>query len=177
MATFKKHNYDLKTSSGFEKIYMDYASKMFYVGITKIDDPEKLKGIIQEIFIALWERRNELHIKGAIEHYLMRALKYKIIDYYRSKTRKKKGLERISTTISEIDFSTENDIAYSALCEEIEQITAKLSRQTQKAFRLSKIEGMTNKEVANVLSISERAVAYHLAKVNDRLKKLLITYY
>ena len=46
-------------------------------------DRDTAKDIVQDVFIALWNKRNNLDIKTSIEAYLLRAVKFKSIDFIR----------------------------------------------------------------------------------------------
>ncbi|RAV29159.1 sigma-70 family RNA polymerase sigma factor [Sinomicrobium soli] len=164
----------IRTHSQFEAVYKAYAPVLYEYGCSKMEDPEKVSGIVQEVFISLWERRKSLKIETSLRNYLIRAVKFKIIDVYRSEAIKAKKLKEIQVQDSTTDL--ENDIAYKALKTEIEWYIRDFPEIGKKAFRMSRIEGFTNREIADMLSVSERTVAYHLAKINDQLKRSLLPY-
>ena len=168
---------NLKTTEGFEMVYEAFSNKMYKIGYSKTGDKDITREIIQEIFKSLWERRNTLEINGVIEHYLMRALKFKIIDHYRSVVTAKKKNTEILNGYTEYTHSTEEDIAFNELQEKVEKVVDKLPSRCKEVYQLSREQGFSNKEIALNLLISERAVAYHISNALTSLKKELALFY
>lgn len=169
-----QHNVaDYKTARGFRDIYERYSKKMFDIGYSKTNDVEITRGIVQDIFMSLWARRLDLKIDGSIEDYLMSALKFKIIDHYRSCEAKKRHNAAVAMTKSELDSSTEEEIAYNELQNRLITHIDKLPPLSKKIFKLSKDKGLSNREIAKSLSTSERTVYSHLSKALSYLKKEL----
>ena len=50
---------------------------------------------------------------------------------------------------------------------------AEMAEQREAVFRLSRFQGMKNKEVARELGISEKTVEYHLSKAIAELRSML----
>ncbi|MEM9529184.1 MAG: sigma factor, partial [Bacteroidota bacterium] len=78
-------SYDITTLAGYRQAYDAYAPLMFGICLNKIGEEAVAEDIIQEIFSSLWEKRFRLQLKQSLRGYLIRATKYKIVDYYRQK--------------------------------------------------------------------------------------------
>ena len=136
---------------------------MYRIGCSQLDDTEATKEIIQEIFKSLWERKDSLEVKGSIENYLMKALKYRIIDHLRAEVSKDRLYKRVIADYSNEGYYTDNELAFNELKTRVDMLVTKFSPQCRRAYKMSREQGLSNKEIASSLSISERAVAYHLA--------------
>ncbi|MEM6736235.1 MAG: sigma-70 family RNA polymerase sigma factor [Bacteroidota bacterium] len=172
---FKKLNdfalLDLKTHRGFQKIYERYSTKMYKISLSKTQNEEVTKEIIQEIFKSLWERREQLEINGDIEHYLMRTLKLKIIDHYRAKSALQARKAELTTAEDVLSTNcTEETLVFDELTETISHLMKQLPRQCQNVFRMKYEQSMSNKKIASSLLITERAVAYHLSRAREFLR-------
>lgn len=162
---------DIRTAKGFEQVYCSFFKRMLLICYSKVADEDLAKDIIQDIFKSLWDRRKTLVINGDIEHYLMRALKFKMIDYFRQVSRRE-ALKNIAIQpIAESHNHTEEHIAYTELKNQVHKATDKLPDQCRKVFRMSREQGLSNKEIARSLVISERAVAYHISYALQFLRK------
>ena len=159
-----------KTCEGFEKIYNLYATKMYQIGCSQLEDAEVTKEIVQEIFKSLWERKHSLEVKGSIENYLMKALKYRVIDHFRAETSKDRLYKKVLSDYSDEDYYTDNELAFNELKSRVDILVSKLSPQCRKTYEMSREKGFSNKEIASSLSISQRAVAYHLATAISLLR-------
>lgn len=176
MFLIKKHNTksnDFRSAEGFEKVYSAHAEKMYLIGVSKTQDEEATKEIIQEIFKSLWERRETLEINSSIEHYLMRALKLKIIDHYRVKAAQRIREEELLKEHCDYSNCTEETLDYEELHDNVEKLVDRLSCQCRKVYKMKHEQNLNNKEIASALLISERAVAYHLANAKRYLQEEL----
>lgn len=162
---------DIKTAKGFEEVYQLFFEKMVLICHSKTEDVDIAKDIIQDIFKSLWDRREQLLVYGDIEHYLMRALKFKMIDYFRQVSRREAIQNVTKQPIAGSYNHTEEHIAYTELKNQVHKATDKLPCQCRKVFRMSRDHGLSNKEIARSLVISERAVAYHISYALQFLRK------
>ena len=149
---------------------------MYQIGCSQLEDAEATKEIIQEIFKSLWERKDSLEVQGSIENYLLKALKYRVIDHFRALVSKDRLYKKVISDYSDEDCYTDNELAFNELKRRVDTVVSKLSPQCRRAYKMSREEGLSNKEIASSLSISERAVAYHIANAIALLRDGLHDY-
>ncbi|MEM0939472.1 MAG: sigma factor [Bacteroidota bacterium] len=53
--------------------------------VIQTQDEEASEEMVQDIFVSLWKRWDEVVINSSLEGYLIRSAKQKVIDYYREK--------------------------------------------------------------------------------------------
>ncbi|MDO5968253.1 RNA polymerase sigma-70 factor [Flavivirga aquimarina] len=169
--------FDIKTPEGFEKTYKMFSKKMYSICYSKVNDKEISRDIVQNIFKSLWERKDSIEINSSMEHYLIKAVKFKVIDYYRAKASKKDHLIYAYEENTSFDNTTDNDVSFNELQDKIDAVVDKLPKQCKNVYKLSREKGVSNKEIATSLFISERAVAYHISKAVSSLKNELVEYY
>ncbi|GAA0882358.1 RNA polymerase sigma-70 factor [Sphingobacterium siyangense] len=157
----------------FEQIYLRHWEGMFAFCLSNIQDEEHAKEIVQDVFKSLWERRNELRLKE-VERYLIRSVKLKAFEYIRNKVSRQQHLNNISNT-SESHY-TDNTLIAEELANKISRLVNTLPNQCRKVFRMSREQGLTNKQIAQELVISERAVEYHISRALKTLKTELTEY-
>ncbi len=155
--------------------YELYWEKVFAVCYNNIKEVEPAKGMVQEIFKSLWERRAELEIEK-IEHYLIRSAKFKTFEYIRNKVNRQKHNEFQVMDCSISSNCTEEQVLFNNLKEKVNLLVDTLPCQCKRVYKMSREQGMSNKEIANMLYISERAVEYHITKAMSKLKVGLANY-
>lgn len=163
-------NPDFRTPEGFKKAFDLYAPKVYAICRGQIQRKEVAEEIVQDIFRSLWERRDSLVLKEPLEHYLFRAAKLKVIDYYRQKQRNEK---HIHCALEDYCFShncTEEAVAFNELQQQIAELVDMLPCHCRQVYQLSREEGLSHKEIATVLNISVKTVEYHLKKAITFLK-------
>lgn len=146
---------------------------MFAFCLKNIQDEEVAKEIVQEVFKSLWERRDSLRLKE-VERYLIRAVKLKTFEYIRNKVTRQQHLENFTT--NKQNYYVEYPLIAEELSQKISKLVNELPAQCKKVFQMSRDQGLTNKEIATKLYISERAVEYHISKALKTLKMELTDY-
>jgi len=167
---------NIYTLDGFKAVYDTYWEKVYAVCYNNTRCVELAQDMTQEIFTSLWERRKSLKIEQSIEHYLVRAAKYKVSEYYRNKSIREKHQKRISQNYCTSAQCTKEDVDYSLLVQRLDLVVENLPCRCQQVYRMSREEGLTNKEIARKLDISQRAVEYHISKALRFLKEKLPEY-
>jgi len=157
----------------FEQIYLRHWEGMFAFCLSNIHDEEHSKEIVQDVFKSLWERKEELRLRE-VERYLIRSVKLKTFEYIRNKVSRQQHLNNISN-ITESQYS-DNTLIAEELADKISYLVTTLPNQCRKVFQMSREQGLTNKQIAEKLVISERAVEYHISRALKTLKTELIEY-
>ncbi|WP_442589287.1 RNA polymerase sigma-70 factor [Pedobacter sp. AW31-3R] len=147
----------------FETVYHMYWEKIYAICYNNIHETEPAKEMVQDIFKSLWERRAELEL-GNINNYLIRAAKFKAFEYIRNKVSQQKHICNKFEGCSHSSNCTEEKINYNNLKEKVNVLVDTLPCQCRRVFKMSREQGMSNKQIASSLLISERAVEYHMTK-------------
>ena len=120
--------------------------------------------MVQDIFYSIWERKDTLKLEGSWENFLYRSAKFKYYNHYRDiKTRERK-LEEYSLQQEKKENTTEDAVIFRQISEQVEQLVERLPGKRREVYKLSRQQGLTNKEIAKHLLISEKTVKNHLTK-------------
>jgi RNA polymerase sigma-70 factor (family 1) len=157
------------SDAAFTAIYNRYWNKLFAVAVGKIKDLDEAEELVQELFVSLWKRRQELEITSGLEVYLAVSVKYKVIKILgkRYKLRKyKDSLDELGI----VDDSTQQWLAFEELRERLSKLVGELPGKCQLVYRLSREKGYSQKQIAKELNISEKTVEAHLGKALKTLR-------
>lgn len=155
----------------FEQTFKDYYNPLVNYINKKANNLDASKEIVQNVFSKLWSRRDSIKIKTSIKSYLYQSVNNCFYDYVKAQ-----AAYRGNVDIDELDHIAEDNEAELnpyIIRSQIEQALSTLKEKNQKIFRLNKFEGLTYKEIANHLEISERAVEDNIARAMKSLKTLL----
>lgn len=155
--------------ASFTEIYNVYWKKVYSIAMSKLNDSDSAKGIVQEVFKSLWERRDSLEVVQ-IDHYLIRASKLKTLEYLRNKSIRSKHHDAIALEQATAINNTENEIIHTNLLDTISPLIESLPPKCKEVFKMSRQNELSNKEIASKLLISERAVSHHITKAVDFLR-------
>lgn len=159
----------------FEELYRRHWAYLIDAAYKRLQSRQKAEDIVQELFITLYQKRNFLEITVSLKAYLGRALKYRILNEFRS--------EGIRTTYAKSLFLNDvckNDFVEGVeakdLHKKIETSLASLPEKCRQVFLLSRREDMSNKEISLELNISVSTVEKHIGKALKILKEDLRNY-
>jgi RNA polymerase sigma-70 factor (family 1) len=147
----------------FESIYRSHWRMVFGVCFRYLKDEEIAKELVQDIFESLWRRKNTVEIHDSIDKYLAGAAKLAVFNHLRNVTRQPElsslceSNPQISTTC------TEEEILCNNLTERVVSLSDSLPEKSREVFEMSRNQGLSNKEIAISLLISENTVKYHIA--------------
>lgn len=153
----------------FEDAYHRYWEKVYAVCYNNIRDVEIAKEMVQDIFKSLWERRTELGLEN-VERYLVRSAKLKAFEFIRNKTTRQKIDEFNYQGCINSSNCTEEQIFFNDLKENVDLLVDSLPCQCKRVYKMSREDGLSNREIAEKLTISERAVEYHITRAMRTLK-------
>lgn len=162
----------IQDHKSFKQIYKKYWPLVYRVCYSKTKDREGTEEMVQDIFISLWRRRKNLVIDTSLEHYLIKAGKLRVIDYYRKKYNGDK-VESIDEVSLQADIGNYNEALYGFLHEDLQLVVSQLPGQCQKVYRMSREDQLSNREISDLLSISEKTVKNHLTKALNYIRKEL----
>lgn len=161
--------------AAYKEIYEKFSKLLFQVAYNKIRDKVVTEDMVQNIFISIWEKREDLMVKDA-KSYLLGCLKYAVMNYIRAQVMENKYLafSRNKHDAEEWIFSDTDVNDLSAI---IEKGISSLPDKTQEIFRLSRFEHQSTKNISLNLKISEKTVEYHITRSIKFIKAYLKHYY
>lgn len=153
----------------FEQIFRYYWKDLYRIAKGKLQSHEEAEEVIQSIFSALWEKRKTLLIDN-LSYYLRTCVRNRILNIIRANIMKEKYWSYYRSFFPMETHATAESVAYDDLDEAIQEAVSMLPEKSRKVFMLSRMEGKTNAEIANILELSEKAIEYHLTKSVRTLK-------
>jgi len=156
--------------SAFTAVYELYSEKVYRLAFRFLKDREQSEEIVQEAFINLWLSRKKLDPDGNMWLYLYVISKRLSLNALRQVGKSSVLIEKLLRQISELQNTTEEEVLAHDLEHYAEKIIEKLPRQQQIVFKLSRVEGLSHKEIAEQLHISPNTVKNHMVEALKTLK-------
>lgn len=143
-----------------------------------IGDADSAKDICQELFVTIWERRARLKITKPIRRYLLAAVRNRILNYHRDR---KKDVIALAEALDRSSMANHPVIPDAAVqAKELEKIIRLainvLPNPARTTFLLSRKLGLTYREIAERLGVTEKAVEKNMSKALALLRIVLSNY-
>lgn len=162
-------------SKAFEQIFKKYWQKLYLVAKAKLLSHDDAEEVIQGIFSTLWEKRRTLIIHD-LSRYLLVCVKNRVLNHIRTNITKEKYWAHYRAFLPTHNDVTTEAVAFDELDHALQDAVESLPEKSRQVFRLSRVEGRTNAEIANMLALSEKSIEYHLTKSLKDLKVRLKDY-
>lgn len=157
-----------------EEIYQAYWEDVFDAALKKTGDDALAQDITQEIFISLWENRTTIKLTGSLGAYMHGAVKYKVINYFRSGSIKEQHQSAFTALMDEERTAAADDkLILKELHLEVDAAIALLPEKMQLVFSMSRKQEKSIKEIASELDISVQTVKNQISAALKLLKKSL----
>ncbi|MEM0941486.1 MAG: RNA polymerase sigma-70 factor [Bacteroidota bacterium] len=180
MTIFIKPKIDVRTTSGFIFIYETYLDYVFDICYKYLGDEAVSENITSDIFAWIWDRRDFLYRESLTKHswkrYLTRAAKNKVYDYLRGMQQSEKYIAFALQELPIFENTTEKETDFEELVQQISLAIDQLPAKCQEIFRLSREDGLSNKEISQKLGITDHAVKRQIAVALTKLRESLSEY-
>jgi RNA polymerase sigma-70 factor (family 1) len=159
-----------------EVLFKELYQPLVKHSIRFVRQPEIAEEIVQEIFIHIWEKRNELNIHTSYKAYLFTAVRNKSIDYLKSKYAKQAFVSEEFLTNYPESEAPHDSLEEKELDNLITEAIKALPGKCHLVFSMSRFGNYTNKQIAEELNISKRTVETQISVALKRLKKEIEKY-
>ena len=147
----------------FDVLYKRYAKRLYVFVLKYIKQQEEAEGIVQEVFIRVWEFRKRIDQHRSFEQFLFTIAYNTTISLLRKKIAEQKFLEQLKMRRQIVDAEKViSEIHFRELNEKLDKVLEELTPRQQEIYRLCRQEGLTHKEIAEKLHISVSTVKNHL---------------
>lgn len=160
----------------FESLFLHYFPRIkgFINGL--LQNEEEAEDISQDIFVSMWQNREKLTEIENLNAYLYRIAKNTVFRHIERSLLFKDYLQQ--QTEYAVFTTTDNDSVEEELyAKELEFLISatvdKMPPQRKQIYRMSRVEGLSNDEIAKQLSISKRTVENHLTLALADIRKII----
>jgi RNA polymerase sigma-70 factor (family 1) len=158
----------------FKQIYRQYWSKLYIYAFNVLRERDLCEDIVQEVFIDLWAKRHEVRISN-LHSYLYQSVKYQIFNHFRESKYKKQLL--IKFDLIQTQYQIDESYEKQELKNQIKEVIYQLPEQRRIIFKMSRYEGLSNKEISEKLNISVQTVKNQISKSLKFIRLSLNSFY
>ena len=161
----------MESNIQFEKLYKRFQPSLVNYAIYLTRSSEDSIELVNDVFLSVWNKRNRLKLDSSLKTYLYTAVKNRCINYI-----KKHKLEIVLNEQLDMlsDFKADQSLLEKEQHIIIQQIMNGLPSKCKQVFAMSRIDQLSNKEIASLLDISIKTVEAQITKALKIFRKKLI---
>lgn len=160
------------SEQAFAALYDTYRNKIYRFIYFKVSDGEKAQELANEVFLKVYDYTKEGREIDNFQAFIYKIARNLIIDFYRSK-RDEVSIEEAPEIISSTD--TVEEIDQKMAMDKVKKYLALLNSEYQEPVRLHYFEGLSFKEIAEIIGESEVNARMRAHRGIKQLKQLLNT--
>ena len=160
--------------TAFDAIYNKYSKMIFQFVIRYLKQEEDTEEIVQEVFIKIWKSREKINCYFSFESFLFTIAYNSTISLLRKRLSEIKSLEYLKSVQKNTNFeSVIDDLQFKELNQKVQSLLNQLTPRQKQIYELSREHGLSHKEIAQKLNVSENTVKNHLVSALKFLRSHL----
>lgn len=163
----------------FEELFRTMYPKVKNFAAKLLCSEDDAEDIAQDIFVKLWSNPFIIEETQMWSGYIFTMTRNRVLDFIRRKSVKEEYMSKTPVSLN-MDADTGDVVNEKIYAKEIRLLTAlavkKMPEQRQKVFRMSRMENMSNKEIADKLGLSVRTVERHIHLALNDIRNILLLF-
>lgn len=128
--------------------------------------------MVQDVFMKVWEARNHIDPIQSFNGYIFRITKNAALNKLRKRVGEPDSFASVKDDSSALNI-TEQDVLFGEMKDLVDAAIEGLPPKRQEVFRLSRYEGLSNKEIAERLGISVNTIEGQMRKAIKYLRSYI----
>ncbi|SHF95989.1 RNA polymerase sigma-70 factor, ECF subfamily [Fodinibius roseus] len=149
----------------FDRLYRIYEEKLYAFAYKLTRSHEEAREIVQYTFFKIWEKRSTIDENKNFEAFLFTIARNKVYNKARKRTYVHAYEHYLKNKLShQQNNGTEESLQYRETWEVVENAIEQLPPRRKEVFTLSRMNGLTNKEIAHLTDTSVSNIENHIHK-------------
>ena len=144
--------------SAFSELYNRYKQALYFHACRSIKNTDESRDIVQEVFTALWTKRESLVIPKSVDAYLYGSIRNRILNFIAHQKVVSKYADSIDAYLEQAESTTEELLSAKELTHILQKEISLLPEKMREVFELSRNHELSYKQIAEQLNISDQSV-------------------
>ena len=156
-------------AKAYEELYKQFHKRLYNYCCKLTHSETEAQGLVQEIFIAIWENREKLDENKSFSGFIFKIARNKCLNVLKHKLAQQVYRHYLYNSSNDHN-DLRAEIEYTELNNIITKSINALPERRKQIFLLSRNDNLTYKEIATKLEISENIVDHEIRKALMRIK-------
>jgi RNA polymerase sigma-70 factor (ECF subfamily) len=159
----------MMNAENFKKVFLPYYGKLYGIAYRILGNQTDAEDIVQETYIKLWHKREDLESLISPESYAVTLLKNACLDF----------LRKVKPAMSEIyEINMTSDDSLISLIENqdklvhVRNIMSKLPAQQKQIIQLKVWDNLSNEEIEKITGLTQGNIRMMISRARKTIKKI-----
>lgn len=157
-------------SVAFTSLYRYTWQKLYQLAFRKTQDEEEAKDIVQDIYIQLWQKKENIHIQGSVEAYLYSMTKYELVRRMQRSLKDEAHRFDYRQLIDTLTHADDQQLFAEELEAQLKKEVDALPTKQQHIYRLHQEDNLSTEEIAQELGLAEQTVKNQLGHAKRKIR-------
>ena len=149
----------------FERLFMKYHEPLCRHANKILNDMDTAEDLVQEFFYNFWKNRESFTLKFSLNAYLHQSIRNNALHYTQHLAVRKNYSGKVLREFSDMmPANLQTDVDLKELEKAIETTLQQMPERCSQVFRMNRFDGKKYREIADILSISEKTVEADMSK-------------
>lgn len=151
--------------NALDELFHRYYPRLCDFALHYLKDLDLSEEVVSGVFIAIWTKRERLVIRGSVKSYLFTATRNRALNRMDKDNRRNKHLVWIDEVqLKSTEQRPDRDLQIEEFRHAMDHLLERMPPRRKEIFKLSRIDGFSYKEIAEILSISVRTIQNHMVQ-------------
>jgi RNA polymerase sigma factor (sigma-70 family) len=158
----------------FQNRVLPAKNKLFRFALRMLGNEDDAKDVVQEVFIRIWNGRDQMDQIQNMEAWCMRITKNLSLDRLRAQQRRGTQPLEDSFDIQQADLTPDQRTEMGESMQNVSQLIAALPEKQRQIIHLRDIEGYSYNEICDIMEIDMNQVKVNLFRARNAVREKLL---
>jgi RNA polymerase sigma-70 factor (ECF subfamily) len=159
---------------GFSALFRKYSKPLKAEAYYRLKDLQLAEDVVQEFFLALWEKRDRIHIDSSVKYFFYQAVRNRCYDMLDKREVYSRKTQEYAAAGEAYAITPLPELLPAANGSSVNYYTNILPPQASRVFHLIVIENKKKREVAAQMAVSVNTVKSQLTRAISILRKRFV---
>src|SRR5690349_549290 len=156
----------------FDAVFREHYAALVRTAEAMLRRRDVAEEIVQDVLLALWQRRATIVVEDSLRAYLFRATRNRALNHLRHAAIERKAEPELAA-LEAPGAAAPNTLVHEEIDSALRQAVSSLPPRCREVFELSRVHGLRYAEIAATLGISVKTVEAQMGKALRTLRDLL----
>lgn len=153
----------------FKRVFLPYHQKLYRIAYRIVQNQVQAEDIVQDTYIRLWEKRDELDDINNAEAFSIIVMRNKCLDFLRSN--KDKYTQELDSNMNKItDISVPEQLEIKEKANQVRDLISRLPEQQKQVLSLKDWDGYSNEEIEMITGLSTVNIRVILSRARKTVR-------